>query len=99
MCTYVFETTELSGSGKGTQGWFSLTQATVAYDHPSHAPLDHALLIDFANPERGPGARVAVELTPDSARGLVRAILATLESTEDLHQVPVAAGEEGRGRS
>lgn len=89
MCTYVFETTELSGSGKGAQGWFPLTQATVAFDHPSHAPLDHALLIDFANPAQGPGARVAVELTAESARGLVKAILATLETTEDLHGVPV----------
>ena len=37
-------------------------------------------MIDFLNPGRGPGARVAVELDADSARALAHSILASLGS-------------------
>ena len=78
MCTNIVEKAVLSGSGRGAEGWFSVTQANVTLDHPFHAPLDHALNIDFVNEAAGLGARVAVELTPESARELVRAIEAAL---------------------
>ena len=57
-----------------------LTDATVYVDHPVHFPAGHALMIDFLNPGRGPGARVAVELDADSARALAESILASLGS-------------------
>ena len=82
MCTGIVETAQVSGSGKGPQGWFSLEQVNVSYDHPSDAPLEHALNIDFVNPEMGPGARVAVELDAESAKKLVQAILAALSQAE-----------------
>lgn len=85
MCTYITEKAELFGSGKGSQGWFTLTGANVYFDHPFHAPLEHSLNIDFVNEAMGPGARVAVELSADSARALVHAILAALESGEEQH--------------
>ncbi len=78
MCTGIVETAEVSGSGKGPQGWYKLEQVNVSYDHPSDAQLEHALNIDFVNPKDGPGARVAVELNPASARKLVDAILTAL---------------------
>ena len=78
MCTGIVETAQISGSGKGPKGWFKLDQVNVSYDHPTDAQLDHALNIDFVNPNEGPGARVAVELSPESARKLITAILATL---------------------
>jgi len=68
-----------ASSGKGPQGWFPLRTATVYYDHPVHAPHDHTVNIDFLNPEQGPGARVAVELSLDSARALLAALQTTLE--------------------
>jgi hypothetical protein len=80
MCTYITENIDATGSGKGAAGWFSLSQVTVYLDHPVHAPADHTLNIDFKNPEKGPSARVAVELTAETARELVRAIEATLAS-------------------
>jgi len=82
MCTYVVEKADIAGSGKGVQGWFPLTGANVAFDHPAHAPLEHALLIDFVNETQGPGARVAVEMSADSARELVKAIQAALAAGE-----------------
>jgi hypothetical protein len=78
MCTYLTEQVPLSGAGKGAAGWFPLTQASVYVDHPHHAPDPHTLNIDFLNPARGPGARVAVELTAGSARALAAAIEAAL---------------------
>lgn len=92
MCTYIVEKASISGSGKGAQGWFELRQANVYYDHPYHAPLEHALNIDFVNEAEGVGARVAVELSPDSARELVRSILAALETGEGQHRFEEAAG-------
>jgi hypothetical protein len=75
MCTYNTVMTELSGSAKGPAGrWFHVDQATVYYDHPVHAMAGHALNIDIANPSSGPGQRVALELTAESARALARAI-------------------------
>jgi hypothetical protein len=78
MCTYNTEKVEISGSGKGAQGWFTLTDATVYFDHPVHAMAEHTLNIDFRNPALGPAARVAVELTAESARALAVAIEAAL---------------------
>ncbi|MGH3322283.1 MAG: DUF6295 family protein [Streptosporangiaceae bacterium] len=83
MCTYATEKVEVAGSGKGPEGWFPLSAATVYFDHPVHAPADHTLNIDFLNPGRGPSARVAVELTADSARELVDAIQTALRGHPD----------------
>ena len=46
------------------------------------AQLEHALIIDFANQAAGPGARVSVELSAESARELVRAIQSALDSDQ-----------------
>ncbi|GAA0931983.1 DUF6295 family protein [Pseudonocardia zijingensis] len=80
MCTYSTEKFDVTASsGKGPQGWFPLRTATVYYDHPVHAPDEHTVNIDFLNPEQGPGARVAVELSLDSARELLAALQVTVE--------------------
>jgi hypothetical protein len=74
MCTYVTEQAQADGSGKGASGWFPLSAVTVYFDHPVHAQAEHTLNIDFANPDRGAGSRVAVELTAGTAVDLVRAV-------------------------
>lgn len=74
MCSYLTTMAPMSGSGKGATGWFRLTHAMAYFDHPYHSPDEHTLNLDFINEREGPGARVAVELTPDSARALVRCI-------------------------
>ena len=79
MCTYETTTLTVTGSGKGAQGWFPVSDATVYYDHPVHARPDHTLNIDLRNPARGTDARVAIELDAASARALAEAILGTLE--------------------
>jgi hypothetical protein len=83
MCTYRTEALALQGSAKGSAGWFTLTNASVYFDHPAHAPVAHSLNVDFLNPGVGPSARVAVELTAESARELAAAILTILDSVPD----------------
>lgn len=80
MCTYLTEQIKVAGGGKGADGWFDLTDASVYFDHPVRAAAEHTLNIDFLNPSAGPSARVAVELTAESARALAAAIEATLAS-------------------
>ncbi len=83
MCTMIVEQVEIDGSGKGKTGWFTLSEANVSYDHPFNAPLEHALNIDFVNEAQGPGARVAVELSAEAARSLVKTILDVLNKAEE----------------
>jgi Family of unknown function (DUF6295) len=74
MCTTIAKQVVIDGSGKGADGWFPVRQANVSYDHPYDARLEHAVNIDFVNEAQGPGARVAVELTLESARQLLQTL-------------------------
>ncbi len=94
MCTGIAETVQISGIGKGPRGWFKLEQVSVSYDHPSNARPEHTLNIDFLSRTEGPSARVAVELTAESARKLIQTILTTLSRA----RVEVG-GAVGAGRS
>ena len=80
MCTYSTEHVPATGSGKGADGWFRLSEVSVYFDHPAHALADHTLNLDFINPAQGPAARVAVELTAQTARELARAIETAIAS-------------------
>jgi hypothetical protein len=85
VCTYYTKHITLSGSsGKGASGWFSLSEASVYFDHPAHAPGEHSVNIDFLNPALGPHARVAVELSPSTAKALAESILSLVSAAEAL---------------
>ena len=92
MCTMIAHQTKIQGRGKSGQDWFEVREANVSYDHPYDMPLEHALNIDFVNEAEGPGARVAVELSVEAARQLVKTIEAVLAQAdrrgvlEDKHQ-------------
>ena len=86
----ICERTKVDGSGKGQKGWFPLTMANVSYDHPFNAPWEYAVNIDFVNEDKGVGARVAVELSPESAKRLAEAIITTLERGESDPQIQVS---------
>src|SRR2546428_12047445 len=93
MCSYVVEKAALTGSAKGPNGWMKIDTANVYYDHPYHAPLDHALGIDFVNEAAGGRERVAVELSAESARELIKQIEAALANGEREHAIAVAANK------
>ena len=81
-CSYDVRTVAVTGSAKGPKGWVTVDTARVYFDHPYHAQIDNALAIDFVNEKNGGVERVAVELSPDAARQLVKTILEALESGE-----------------
>ena len=84
MCTYATFQIPVDGSAKGQGGdWEHIDVATVYFDHPVHAMAEHTLNIDLADPARGPGARVALELTATSARDLAAAIETALAAVPD----------------
>jgi hypothetical protein len=91
MCSYIVEKAKLFGSAKGPKGWMRIDTANVYFDHPYHAPLDHALGIDFICEADGGRERVAVEISAESARALVEKILAALASGAEAH--PAMAAE------
>ena len=82
MCTFISHSTGVAGSGKGAAGWFAISQANVGFDHAIHAPLEHALLLDFVNPALGPSARVAVELNIASGKALIERLQAVIAEAE-----------------
>ena len=83
MCSHHTERIEAAGSAKGPTGWFPLRLASVYLDHPQHTAADHTLNIDFLNPGQGASARVAVELSEESARALAGAIHAALSAAPE----------------
>jgi hypothetical protein len=93
MCTWITEKAAIAGHGKGVVEWLPLTVANVYYDHPVSAPLDHALIIDFLNEAAGPGARVSVELSAESARSLLKAIEAALATGQAQHDLVGHSGD------
>jgi hypothetical protein len=78
----IASSTAVSGGGKGAQGWFPITQAIVGYDHPTYLQHEHALLLDFVNPDLDPGARVAVELDIASSKVLIAQLQAAMDAAE-----------------
>jgi hypothetical protein len=80
MCTYATEHLQLTGSGRFTDGWTTVREASVYFDHPVHAMADHTLNIDVFTGAGGGGRRLALELTASSARELAAAIERALAS-------------------
>jgi hypothetical protein len=91
MCSYIVEKATVTGSAKGPSGWMRIDTANVYFDHPYHAPLDHALGIDFICEADGGRERVAVELSRESALDLIETIKAALASGDVAHATPVQA--------
>ena len=90
MCSYIVEKAAMHGSAKGPSGWMRIDTANVYYDHPFHAPLDHALGIDFICEADGARERVAVEISRASALQLIETIKAALASGDAAHGQPAA---------
>ena len=78
MCTYATEVIDVRASAKGARGWFTGSRASVYYDHPTHLPDGHALIVDVFDADRG--ERCALELDAASARALAGAILRALDA-------------------
>jgi hypothetical protein len=82
MCTSIVEVVAVEGAGKGEGGWFALDRAAVSYDHPHHALLEEAITLDFVSSALGPGARVAVELSLETAKHLSAVLARAIAAAE-----------------
>jgi hypothetical protein len=82
VCTNISESVAAAGAAKGGAGWFPVSVANVGFDHAVGSGFDHALLLDFANPDRGPAARVAVEFDLHTGRALLAALQSVIEQAE-----------------
>jgi hypothetical protein len=91
MCTGLVQNAKVVGAGKAADGWFKLDELSVTYDCAYHTSLPQGINIDFFNEKEGPGARVAVELSPASAMELVSAIM------ESLYSAGIDPGEAALG--
>ena len=82
MCTSIIEVVQAEGMAKRGDHWFPLSQAVVAYDHARHAPLGDVITLDFLNAALGPEARAGVELTLETAKGLLMALDRAIAAAE-----------------
>ena len=82
MCTMIVDNIKATGSAKGREGWFTMTDLSVSYDHPFHAPFEHALNIDFLAKQKGTFQRISAELTAETARDLIASIERVLREAE-----------------
>ena len=82
MCTNIASCIAVAGGGKGAEGWFPVTQAIVGFDHTTFMRNEHALLLDFMNPDLDASARVAVELDIASGKALVAQLQAAIAAAE-----------------
>ena len=80
MCTGLVQKAKVSGAGKSPDGWFKFDELSVMYDCTYHMSTPQGVNVEFFNEKEGPGARVAVELSPSSAMELVHAIMESLFS-------------------
>ena len=69
---------------------FHLKMQMSHMTHPFNAPWEYAVNIDFVNEDRGVGARVAVELSPESAKLLADSIMKALERGEADPQIQIS---------
>jgi hypothetical protein len=91
MCTGLVQKAKVVGAGKKADGWFELDELSVTYDCSYHTSMPQGVNIDFFNEKQGPGARVAIELSPTSAMALVHAVM------ESLYSAGIDPGEAALG--
>lgn len=82
MCTSIVEMTDIEGSARSSDGWFAVRRVVAAYDHPQHALLEEAILLDFVDHEAGAGARAPVELTLEAAKALQLLLNKVIDAAE-----------------
>jgi len=82
MCTNIATKAPVTGSAKTASGWIGVNEATLSFDHATHAWLDHALRIDFHDASDESADRVAVELDLDSGKALLSRLAEVIDAAE-----------------
>ena len=79
MCTMIGEKIAVHASAKGGARWFTTDHAYIAYDHPTHANLEHALGIDFVSEADGLRHRIGIEVDLPNARAIRDALTRAID--------------------
>jgi hypothetical protein len=82
MCTNIATKTPVTGSAKTASGWIRVNQATLSFDHANHTWVEHALRIDFLDPDNESAGRFAVELDLPSGRALLRRLQEVISAAD-----------------
>ena len=82
MCTNIATKMRVTGSVKNADGWASVDEATIGYDHATHLWLEHAVRLDFWNTARPDAGHVAIELDLASGRDLLKRLEEVIAAAE-----------------
>ena len=82
MCTNIATTTKITGSAKNGDGWARVDEATIGYDHATHAWVEHTVRLDFRDTRRPDAEHIAVEVDLASGRELLRRLGEVIDAAE-----------------
>jgi uncharacterized protein DUF6295 len=82
MCSYITETTELTGSAKSADGWTKLSRAVIYVDHPYFTSLEQTLNVDLVTESGSTRKRLALELSLESAEELIACMQRALRTAQ-----------------
>ena len=82
MCTNIAAKAAITGSAKTPSGWLKVDEATVSFDHATHAWLDHALRLDFFSAKGSETGAVALEMDLASGKALVERLEEVIAAAE-----------------
>jgi hypothetical protein len=80
MCTNIAAKTRVSGSAKMGDRWAKIDDATIGFDHATHAWVDHALRLDFYSKDAAES--VAIEIDLESGKALLRELAEVIAAAE-----------------
>jgi hypothetical protein len=82
VCTQIATRIPVTGSAKTGARWAAVNEAIVTYDHATHAWVDHAVRLDFADRDDRAAGTVAVELDLASGRALLAQLAEVIAAAE-----------------
>ena len=86
MCTNIATKTRVKGSAKSCDGWSSIDEATIGYDHAAHTWVEHTVRLDFWDSRRPDAEHIAVELDLASGHELLKRLHEVVDAAEAAEQ-------------
>jgi len=95
MCTMISESLPITGRVKSGGLWTSVSDLSVAYDHPTELDEEHAFAISITGPDLALPGRVALELGLEDARRLLETLHRVMQAADAYeHRAREAADQE-----
>jgi hypothetical protein len=82
MCTMIATSLDIAGSAtSGDTAWAKVKEATISFDHATHAWTEHALRLDVFGDGSAAG-HIAVEMDLASGKALLSALADVIAAAE-----------------